>query len=174
VIPVHVMHITTAAAAASLQLQPIDVSFYGHLNEHRANILHDLRSANLTVRYEHDVLGVERDDRIRQSKVVLNLHYLPDAALEVHRINPLLMLGKCVVSEPSIDAQLDAQYYRAIVFAYSSDIVHTARKLVNDKLQRQWWESNALTLSNALQSNVAVISEGFMHAIEAQSRHSKP
>ncbi|CAM9745415.1 unnamed protein product, partial [Choristocarpus tenellus] len=36
-------------------------------------------------------------------KVVLNLHFYPDAALEVHRISYLLALGKCVLSEPSSD-----------------------------------------------------------------------
>eukprot|EP00953_Heterococcus_sp_UTEX-ZZ885_P005199 3277-Heterococcus_DN1.PRE.7 len=122
VIPVH--FVNTAAAVATqghtadehsnAPLQSIDVLFYGHLNERRNEILQLLRAANLTVRYEHNVLGAERDELIRQSKVVLNLHYLPDAALEVHRINPLLMLGKCIVSEPSIDAQLDAQYSSGI------------------------------------------------------------
>jgi hypothetical protein len=147
--------------------QSIDVLFYGHLNERRHNILQRLRAANLTVRYEHNVLGTERDELIQQSKVVLNLHYLLDAALEVHRINPLLALGKCIVSEPSIDAQLDAQYSSGIVFAYSSDIVHTVQTLINDSLQRQWWENNALALSNTLQSNELPLREGFLRAVIA-------
>jgi hypothetical protein len=156
----------------SCQVQSIDVLFYGHLNERRDDMLQRLRAANLTVRYEHNVLGEERDALIRQSKVVLNLHYLAEAALEVHRINPLLVLGKCIVSEPSIDAQLDTQYSSGIVFAYSTNIVHTVQTLVDDSLQRQWWESNALALSNAMQSDVLAITGGLMRAIQVEPDHS--
>jgi hypothetical protein len=148
--------------------QSIDVLFYGHLNERREGILQRLQAANLTVRYEHNVLGAQRDELIRQSKVVLNLHYLPDAALEVHRINPLLVLGKCIVSEPSIDAQLDAHYSSGIVFAYSVDIAHAVQALVADDSQRKWWEGNALALHRKMRCDLVTLRGGFERAFRVQ------
>lgn len=44
------------------------------------------------------------------AQIVANVHYHDDAALEVHRIDPLLAAGKCVLSEYSSDAELDALY----------------------------------------------------------------
>jgi hypothetical protein len=179
VIPVHIVDNSAAmprmmqkGVSTTRQLQPIDVLFYGHLNEHRASILDDLRSENLTVRYEHNVLSAERDALVSRSKIVLNLHYLPDAALEVHRINPVLMLGKCIISEPSVDALLDAKYSSGIVFAHTPDIVHTVQRLINDHLQLAWWESNSLLLSRQLQSeSVVSIREGLLQAVDASKQH---
>eukprot|EP01046_Picozoa_sp_COSAG06_P044452 COSAG06_NODE_5993_length_3163_cov_11.142298_3_plen_213_part_00 len=45
-----------------------------------------------------------------RTQIVANIHYHDDAALEVHRINPLLAAGKCVLSEHSSDPELDALY----------------------------------------------------------------
>jgi hypothetical protein len=45
-----------------------------------------------------------------RTQIVANIHYHDDAALEVHRINPLLAAGKCVLSEHSSDPELDELY----------------------------------------------------------------
>ena len=43
---------------------------------------------------DYALWGQERETAIRAAKVVLNVHYYEDAALEVHRINHLLTCGK--------------------------------------------------------------------------------
>lgn len=49
------------------------------------------------------------------SKIFFNFHSHDDSVLETHRINSLLSLGVCVVSERSkVDAQLDADYADAV------------------------------------------------------------
>uniref|UniRef100_A0A7S2USD8 Uncharacterized protein n=1 Tax=Fibrocapsa japonica TaxID=94617 RepID=A0A7S2USD8_9STRA len=65
---------------------------------------------------DYNLFGEERDMLIEQSKVVLNVHFYPQAALEVHRIEYLLAKGKCVVSERSSDPALDSQYEGAVLF----------------------------------------------------------
>lgn len=91
----------------------------------------------------------EQEACICAARVVLNVHYYTDAALEVHRygstphashaaplsppvrrsppslppapaharLDPLLARGKCVLSERSNDAALDAMYAPTVVFA---------------------------------------------------------
>lgn len=82
---------------------------------------------------DYEAMGARRAELLSRAKVVLNLHSLESRVLEVrprwegrgrkagrplmavgvvllqvHRINTLLANGKCVVSEPSSDAALDA------------------------------------------------------------------
>jgi hypothetical protein len=59
---------------------------------------------------DYAMWGAAREAAIHAARVVLNVHFYETAALEVHRVNHLLALGKCVVSEPSSDAALDAHY----------------------------------------------------------------
>ena len=54
------------------------------------------------------------------TQIVANIHYHDDAALEVHRINPLLAAGKCVLSEHSSDPELDELYSSSSSSASSS------------------------------------------------------
>jgi hypothetical protein len=68
------------------------------------------------------VFDVERDILVLRSKVVYNIHTDDDSVLEVHRVNYLLSLGKCVISErgPN-DVDLDMEYADAVIFVDSID-----------------------------------------------------
>ncbi len=68
-----------------------------------------------------------------------NIHYHEDAALEVHRIDPLLAAGKCVLSEYSSDAELDALYMDAgeVMFASYDDFVPEAVRLLASTTRRE-------------------------------------
>jgi hypothetical protein len=46
------------------------------------------------------------DELICTAEVVFIEHYYANSSLEVHRINPLLLAGKVVVSVPSGDMRL--------------------------------------------------------------------
>eukprot|EP00611_Tribonema_gayanum_P007623 TRINITY_DN1703_c0_g2_i1.p3 TRINITY_DN1703_c0_g2~~TRINITY_DN1703_c0_g2_i1.p3 ORF type:complete len:179 (-),score=65.86 TRINITY_DN1703_c0_g2_i1:409-945(-) len=72
--------------------------------------------------FEYALFGPERARAMARAHVVLNLHYYEDAALEVHRLAPLLAAGCCVVSEPSADQELDARFRGAVAFARYDDI----------------------------------------------------
>jgi hypothetical protein len=88
-------------------------------------------------------------------QVVANIHYHEDAALEVHRIDPLLAAGKCVLSEYSCDADLDALYMTAdatelgtaaVMFASYDDFVAEAVRLVGSATRRAAMASAAKSL----------------------------
>lgn len=67
--------------------------------------------------------------------MVLNIHQDDKSALESHRINNMLALGKCIISERSVDPALDAEYERdnALIFADDlSEIFPLVRALLLD------------------------------------------
>lgn len=86
----------------------IDLLFYGSMNEARANTLTNIRKANpgKNVVFLDNAWGVELDNNIARSKIVLNLHYYPTIRQEQVRMFYLLINGKCVVSEYSVDNYL--------------------------------------------------------------------
>ena len=113
--------------------------FYGCGNARRQALEAAVRAAveprGFTVMFRLDfgLFGAEREAAIRGCRVALNAHYYPRAALETHRINYLLGLGCCVVSEPSADAELDALYEGAVVFAALEDIPARVVELLEDE-----------------------------------------
>ena len=78
-------------------------------------------------------------------QIVANVHFHEDAALEVHRIDPLLAAGKCVLSEYSSDAELDALYKHAgeVVFASYDEFVPEAVRLLASATRRDAMRSLA-------------------------------
>lgn len=80
-----------------------DILFYGELNLRRLSILKLLQKKfNIVIR--NDIFGKERDNYIKRSKIIINLHYYHDACLETCRINEVLKYNKIVISEEPKDA----------------------------------------------------------------------
>ena len=103
--------------------RPIDILFIGTLNERRNKIIRVIKhwattnGNNYTVRVITNKFGKELDSIIQQSKIVLNLHYYPNAILEVFRIHDLLGYDCRIISElPQIPEEADLiQRYTPIV-----------------------------------------------------------
>ena len=134
--------------------QDIDVLFYGLINPRRYQLGTALLTAGLAVKFVQHVFGPELHALIARAKIVINVHYYPDAALEVHRINQLLQHGKCIVSEHSIDTQLDAAYSEGVVFvSYDGMVAEVQRLLANPRARRQWEWSGQL-LGRRIQTNL--------------------
>ncbi|KAK3264256.1 hypothetical protein CYMTET_26996 [Cymbomonas tetramitiformis] len=72
----------------------------------------------------------EQEECINRAKVILNAHFYPEASLEVHRLDPLLARGKCILSEISSDVALDALYSSAVVFAPFENLVVAAQHML--------------------------------------------
>ncbi|KAJ8599846.1 hypothetical protein CTAYLR_005595 [Chrysophaeum taylorii] len=125
----------------------IDVLFYGCHNDRREKIQRNIQASlpgrRIDFYLDFDLFGQNRDAVVATAKIVLNLHYYEHAALEVHRINYLLALGKCVVTEPSSDAYLDALYGTAAVFAPEPHLAHVLSRLLADDKTRRAIERNA-------------------------------
>jgi hypothetical protein len=156
----------TVQAATDCTEQVHDVLFYGAMNDHRMNMLLGLQSAGLHVYAFEQLYGQHRLKELKKAKIVLNVHYYSDAALEVHRLNFLLSLGKCVVSEPSIDPVLDSIYASGIVFASSEQIKNTVLQLAGDGVARADWQHKALVLSARLQNNFSPLVTGIEAAVK--------
>ena len=81
-----------------------DVLFYGDSNSspRRREMLAAL-AEKFDVQTGSEIFGSEMQNRIRQARLVINLHYYEDALLEMPRIQECLSLGVPVVSEASRD-----------------------------------------------------------------------
>jgi hypothetical protein len=73
------------------------------------------------VNWETGVFDALRHRSVQRSMIVVNIHNDENSVLEVHRINYLLSMGRCVVSERSDDLLLDAQYAHAVRFVEAGD-----------------------------------------------------
>ena len=113
----------------------IDVLFYGGRRDRRVRLEKRLKKhfpgKKIVFRY-YDLFGREREELIARSKVVLNTHFWPESSLETHRIEYLMARGKCVVSERSMDHDLDSEYADAIHFCDYDDMEMTISKLLRD------------------------------------------
>lgn len=96
---------------------------------------------------------------VARAKVILNIHGEEGSTLEVHRVNHLLSMGKCVVSERSmVDPTLDRLYgeLNSIIFAESLDAIYeVARVLLELTSLRILVEQQALDFYHRIQSNVS-------------------
>lgn len=117
----------------------IDVLFYGSDSRRRRDmyrLLSHIPGCRLVFRY-YDLFDEERENLIRRAKIVLNLHYWPDGALEVHRVEYACSRGKCIISEPSSDHMLDRTYSKCVEFAAFRDIPERVTYLLrNDRVRR--------------------------------------
>jgi hypothetical protein len=98
----------------------IDVLFYGGRNNRRVFLENKIKRTfprkKIMFRY-YDLSGDDRENVIARSKIVLNTHFWMESSLETHRIEYLLARGKCVISERSMDNELDDEYSSAVVFS---------------------------------------------------------
>lgn len=76
-----------------------DILFYGGINERRLNILADLKKKYNNIKIEYAVFGSQKEQYINDSKIIINLHYYEDCALETFRINEILNYNKIVITE---------------------------------------------------------------------------
>lgn len=116
--------------------QPIDVLFYGSLNERRSEILHALDRRGMRVHHAFGVYGAARDALIAKSKVVLNLHHFEAKVFEIVRVSYLLANGCLVVSETGGDAELEAPYREALAFADYDELVDVCERFVGNAAAR--------------------------------------
>lgn len=111
--------------------------------------------------------GNKRDEYIRQAKVVLNIHLEETSALEVHRLNLLLAMGKPVVSERSMDADVDTQYEQALVFVNNkTELFDTTLELVKSPGQRRALSVAARRKSDDINNNLEPLGNALAEALQ--------
>lgn len=121
--PAHTQHLAAVP-------QNLEVLFYGWSNARRRLIGDQLQRAGVRA-YVGELYGESlKDAYISRARIVLSIHYYENAALEVHRINRLLALGKCVVAEHGSDTNLDALYEGVVHLVQYTKLIETVVNLL--------------------------------------------
>ena len=130
----------------SVSAQPVDVLFYGSINERRAAVLKGLADAGLKVKHLFSVYGEERDRAIAEAKVLLNMHFYEDSIHEIIRTSYLLANSKAVVSECGPKTEMDDDLRQAMIAVPYADLISNCVALVRDEARRQALEGRAFEI----------------------------
>lgn len=86
--------------ALQLEDRPIDILFFGSINDRRKAIFQRIEACGWSVStFDHPLYGDERDHFIRHSKAVFNCHFYETSRFEQARAFHTLSLGTPVISE---------------------------------------------------------------------------
>jgi hypothetical protein len=113
-----------------------DVVFVGTISNKRQEILDNLKKTSLNVYCDFEWKHPNPQDLnnlLNKSKVVINIPYYNNNALEIHRIIKALSCGCSVISLRSSDDELDTVYEDYIYF--TSDILKCVNKYFDSKLK---------------------------------------
>ena len=93
-----------------------DLFFYGTYNARRNIIINKLKQ-KYNIRIGFGIFGNKRDELIKSSKIIINLHYYDNASVESSRFNEILKYNKVIISEKSesIYDQYNMQLYNDYV-----------------------------------------------------------
>lgn len=133
----------------------IDALFFGQLSKNRQQLCNAMKeelSQNRSRISEcaEGVFGKPLLCKVCKAKVVWTDHSRQGAVLEVHRINPLLALGKAVVSAQSADELLDKTYKHSLEFSAAGDIPRAVVRLLADEKARHELEWKAYMQSKVM------------------------
>jgi SAM-dependent methyltransferase len=93
-------YLAPSAPTLPLDQRPIDLLFFGSINERRRQLIERIEKTGRTVvTFDAPVYGPERDAFIVQSRAVLNCHHYDSARFEQVRAFQVLSLGTPLVSE---------------------------------------------------------------------------
>lgn len=83
-----------------LESRPIDILFFGSMNDRRKKIIERIEKTGLNVSiFDKPLYCEERDFYIRQAKSVLNCHFYESSRFEQVRVSHCLSLGTPVIAE---------------------------------------------------------------------------
>ena len=106
-----------AEPSLALEQRPIDLLFFGSLNERRRRLIARVEAAGVQVaQFDHPLYGEERDHFIRQAKAVLNGPYYAAGRFEQVRVAHCLSLGTPVVSERGPNAAPPPAFENAVTW----------------------------------------------------------
>jgi hypothetical protein len=106
-----------ARPALPLEERPIDLLFFGSVNERRQRFIARIESAGCNVStFDHAIYGAERDQFVRQAKAVLNCHFYDSNCFEQARAFHCLSLGTPVISERTPTTQPAAAFEDSVLW----------------------------------------------------------
>ncbi len=84
-----------------------DVVLIGVIHKRRRRICDLLNKYNITAECLTNYFLNDFEDSMKTTKIVINVHYFPNVALETHRLSQALIWKVPIISEPSKDIFLD-------------------------------------------------------------------
>ena len=110
-------------AGLALERRPIDILFFGAVNERRRQMIAQIEAAGRTVAVPRGLIfGPERDGLIAQAKVVFNCHFYETARFEQARVFHCLSMGTPVVSERAEATLPPAQFEDSVFWVPTADV----------------------------------------------------
>jgi hypothetical protein len=88
--------------------------------------------------------GSERDEYIRQSKIVLNLHQHNSKILETVRLHYLMSNSKAILSQYDANTVANSDYLSGLILSKYEDIVEHCRQIIERPDQIDHYELQAL------------------------------
>ncbi|TDR31008.1 hypothetical protein [Hydromonas duriensis] len=140
----------------AVEVQDIDVLFYGEINHRRSVVIDALRAKGLRVVTSDDtgrMTGEQRDQYIARAKVVLNIHLLESIqAFEIARVGYLLANKKAVVSELSELVDIEGDIRHAAAYGHTDDLPQLCWELVHDHARRHELEQKGFDIFSKRQA----------------------
>lgn len=112
--------------------RPMDVLFYGSTNLRRKIVLDQIQFKKLLLGTLFNSYGIERDEQIAKSKLVINMHHEDVGSFEIVRIHYLLNNGVAVLSEVSATTSIEARFFPCIATSTYSDFADNCLALIDD------------------------------------------
>ncbi len=108
-------YLASPATSLPLDQRPLDLLFFGSMNERRKNLLQRIeRTGRTVVSFDTPVYGPERDAFVARSRAVLNCHHYDSAVFEQVRAFHVLSLGTPMVSERTARTRPASAYEDAV------------------------------------------------------------
>jgi hypothetical protein len=112
--------------------RPVDALFYGRLTDRRHVAVRRLLAAGVKVLVPEEAFGDARDALLAQSRLVLNIHNVPSARLEVVRLGYVFANRRPVLSERGPGTEVPEHLEEACVWADYEDLPEAAARLLGD------------------------------------------
>lgn len=107
----HAPHLESIGSGIPIESRPIDLLFFGSLNEERIALIQRIEQCGIEVsRFDHPMYGPERDEYIAQAKAILNIPFYGTNRFEQVRVFNALSIGTPVVSLRRPGLSVDSAY----------------------------------------------------------------
>ncbi len=124
--------------------QPIDVLFYGSVNDRRRALFDEVKARGLAFHEAFGLYGAERDALIGRSKLVLNAHMYDAKIFEIVRIFYLMTNAKAVVAEVGDGTDVSPAYVGGFAAAPYKELAERCAELIANEAARRTLEDTAL------------------------------
>ena len=127
--------------------EDIDVLFYGLVNGRRADLLSSLEKRGIrTYIAGGNTFGFARDRLIARAKIILNIHFIVPARLELVRLGYIWANKKAVVSERHEQTEVPEYLENACAYAVYEELEERVCALLADNAARKQQAEKGLEL----------------------------